>query len=32
MGFKKLDAIETPIGNGFVMDDYIMKYYFIEKE
>lgn len=24
-GFKTIDAVETDIGNGFVMDDYIME-------
>lgn len=32
MGFKKIDAVEKPIGNGFVMDDYIMKYCFMDLE
>lgn len=25
-GFKTIDSVVTDIGNGFVMDDYIMKY------
>ncbi len=25
MGFKRIDSIVTDIGNGFVMDDYIME-------
>lgn len=25
-GFKKIDSVVTDIGNGFVMDDYIMEY------
>lgn len=25
MGFKKIDAVVMDIGNGYVMDDYIMK-------
>ena len=25
-GFKTIDAVVTDIGNGFVMDDYIMEY------
>ena len=24
-GFETIDAVETDIGNGFVMDDYIME-------
>ena len=24
-GFEVVDAVETPIGNGFIMDDYIME-------
>ena len=25
-GFKTVDSVVTDIGNGFVMDDYIMEY------
>lgn len=25
-GFKTIDSVVTPIGSGFVMDDYIMEY------
>ncbi|MEG0504169.1 MAG: GNAT family N-acetyltransferase, partial [Raoultibacter sp.] len=25
LGFETVDAVETDIGNGFVMDDYIME-------
>lgn len=25
MGFRTVDAVKTPIGNGFFMDDYIMQ-------
>ena len=24
-GFETIDAVETDIGNGFIMDDYIME-------
>ena len=24
-GFRTIDAVETDIGNGFIMDDYIME-------
>ena len=30
MGFRKIDSVVTAIGNGFVMDDYIMEYSLIE--
>ncbi|MBQ7450825.1 GNAT family N-acetyltransferase [bacterium] len=30
-GFKTVDSVVTDIGNGFVMDDYIMKYEIGEK-
>ena len=26
IGFTQVDSVETPIGKGFVMDDYIMEY------
>ena len=26
MGFEKIESVITPIGEGFVMDDYIMEY------
>ncbi|HJJ48912.1 MAG TPA: GNAT family N-acetyltransferase [Methanocorpusculum sp.] len=26
LGFKKIDSVVTDIGNGFVMDDYVMEY------
>lgn len=28
-GFKTIEAVVTDIGNGFVMDDYIMQYSFV---
>lgn len=30
MGFRKIDSVVTAIGNGFVMDDYIMEYSLID--
>lgn len=24
-GFKVIDSVETPIGNGYIMDDYILE-------
>lgn len=29
IGFAKIDAVVTPIGNNFVMDDYVMEYRFV---
>lgn len=31
MGFKSIDSVTTDIGNGFVMDDYILQLDFEEK-
>ena len=30
-GFKIIDSVDIPIGNGFFMEDYIMEYLFSEK-
>ncbi|NNE02981.1 MAG: GNAT family N-acetyltransferase [Eudoraea sp.] len=31
IGFTKIDSVVTPIGNNFVMDDYVMEYRFVKK-